>query len=479
MLYQNVSRYGLATHLALAAALPAALAQFVSDVSLAVSMLWVSLAAALWILLEPSVFSGETISTARRRVMMHVARDPLAWFFGVATLFAFVRWLNASVRLVFDAESATWTVAQESLTFLPASLGDAGLFPLALVVSMGVVTLGVKHALGRNARIWFGIATGAVSAIGGCAAAVNVAMKVEPFLTSALSGFGAASFQGSMFALFLPTTIACGFLAEECKMTKSRLVFAWAVAGNGVGAYLFLPGILCAAYFFVSVLIAIIALVILKIHSGAAAAARAASMLAFGVVLAVFSVILPSFSDVQAAKADGFDVEKAFTPALADRNEALARISKAIWLDHPWSGGGVGAFVLQAPFFASKEDWTVLPPQPSVGPNGYFTLIAERGIAGALLWIIGMALLLYFWVSRLVSSLIWQKQQNEGQSWILNVPVVVWAGPLVLLAGLGDAFFSSGFPLTAVSACVTVAMPLAAASFPKVKRGFAHEDDKR
>ena len=478
MLYQNISRYGLATHLALAAALPAALAQFVSNGALAVSMLWVSLAAALWIILEPSVFSGETVSGARARVAAHIVRDPLAWFFGFAILFAFVRWLNSGVRLAFDAESATWAVTKAAASFLPASSGDAGLFPLALAVSMGVVTLGVKHALGRNARIWFGIAAGAISAIGGCAAAVSIGLKAETLLPAALAGFGAPCFYGSQFALFLPVAVACGIQAEACGMTKSRLVFAWAVAGNGVGAYLFLPGFLCVAYLSVAVLIAAVALVILKIRAGAAAAARAASMLAFGIILAIFSMILPPFADIQKSKVAGFEIEKAFPPALADRNEALGRISKAIWLDHPWGGAGVGAFALQAPFFASKEDWAVLPPQPSVGANGYFTLMAERGISGALLWLIGAVLLLYFWVSRLIGSFVWQKQQDEGRMWFLNLPAVVWAGPLVLLASLVDAFFSSGFPLTAVSACVTAAMPLAAASFPKVKRSAAHEDDK-
>ena len=101
MLYQNVSKYGLATHLALAAALPAALAQFVSGSTLAVLTLWMSLVAAIWILMEPSVLSGETISGARARVLSRIFRDPLAWFLAVAVLFALARWLNNGVRLAF------------------------------------------------------------------------------------------------------------------------------------------------------------------------------------------------------------------------------------------------------------------------------------------------------------------------------------------------------------------------------------------
>ena len=476
MLYQNVSKYGLATHLALAAALPAALAQFVSAGVLSASMLWVSLSAAIWLLVEPSVLSGETVSAARARVVHRLFRDPLSWFFLVVILFSLVRWLNSGVRLAFDAETATWSVQEASLSFAPASTGDAGFFPLALAVSMGIVALGVKHALGRNARIWFGIATGAISAIGGCAAVVCVGLGFEPIASMALSGLGSPYFQGAMFALFLPIAVACGIQAEGCGMTKTRLVLAWAVAGNGVGAYFFLPGLLGVSYLVLSVLIAAFSFVSLHRQVGAAATARAASMIAFGVFLAVFSSILPPFSDIQKAKMDGLDLEKAFPPALADRNEALASITKKIWLEHPWSGAGVGAIPLQAPFFAGKDDWTVLPPQPTVGPNGFFTLIAERGISGALLWAIGIGFLLYFWVARLVGSFAWQRQQDEGRSWFLNVPVMVWVGPLVLVACVVDAFFSSGFPLTALPACVTAALPLAAASFPKVKRNVATEE---
>lgn len=479
MLYQNISKYGLATHLALAAALPAALAQFVSGSMLSVAMLWVSLSAVLWMLIEPSVLSGETVSGARARVCSHVIRDPLAWFLLIAVLFSLARWLNNGVRLAFDAETSVWAVKAATVSFLPASAGDAGLFHLALTVSMSVVMLGVKHTLGRNARLWFGIATGAIAAIGAVAAAVYVFLSIEPFRSAALSDFGAPSFYGSLYALFLPMTVACGIQAEECKMTKTRLVLAWAVAGNGLGAYLFLPGLLGVVYLSATAIIAALALAILKIRSGAASAARAAAMLVFGLILAVFAAILPSFEEIQKAKAQGLEVEKAFPPALADRNGVLFRLAKAIWLEHPWSGVGVGAFGLQAPFVAGKEDWAVLPPKPSIGPNGYMTLVAERGIVGSGLWLIGFALLLQFWFARLIGSFAWQKLQDEGRSWILNVPPVVWTGPLVLILFLADAFFSSGFPLTALPACVTAALPLAAASFPKVKRSADNEEKEK
>ena len=83
----NVSRFGLATHLALAAALPAALAQFVSAHTLSVSMLWISLSAWIWIVFEPSVLSGETVSRARSRVFGRMILDPFVWFMILSVLF--------------------------------------------------------------------------------------------------------------------------------------------------------------------------------------------------------------------------------------------------------------------------------------------------------------------------------------------------------------------------------------------------------
>ena len=124
MFAQNVSRYGLATHLALAAALPAALAQFVSVQTLAVSMLWTMLAAWIWMLFEPSVFAGETVSRARSRMIGGMIRDPFAWFLLAASLFAFARWLNSGLKLFYDAEKTVWTVREPAMSMLPVGGGE-------------------------------------------------------------------------------------------------------------------------------------------------------------------------------------------------------------------------------------------------------------------------------------------------------------------------------------------------------------------
>jgi hypothetical protein len=478
MFHKSISRYGLATHLALAAALPAALAQFVSAATLCISMLWVALAAWIWMFFEPSVFAGETVSRARGRLASGMLRDPFAWFLLVAGAFAFIRWLNSGVKLFYDAEKAIWSVKEPAMSIMPASTGDSGFLPFVTVIVAATVIIGVRHAIGKNARIWFGVMTGAFTAIGGLASVICVALDAGALKEAALAGFGSPFFYGSAFAFTLPFAIACGIEAEERKITKTRLPFAFAVAGNSVAAFVFLPILLSSVYLLISVVVAVVSLALCKKREGAAACARAASMLAFGIVGAASSVLVPSYKGIVQEKFAAVDIEKAFPLALQDRNEALQRVSLDMWKDFQWGGTGVGAFKLHAPFYVSKEDWAVLPPRPEQSFNSYFSILSERGIVGSLFWVVGIGFLVFFWVSRLVESLKWHQTQEEGKAWIFCVPSVVWAGVAVLAASLADAWFSLGFVLTALPVSTASAMVLAAASFPKMKRSRSNGELK-
>lgn len=479
MLNQSVSKYGLATHLAIAAGLPVAMSQFVSAHLLGCISLWLSLYAALWIVMEPSVFSGETVSIARRRVLNGILRDPFAWFLSFAVLFCWVRWLNSGLKLAFDAEASVWAVRGPLLPLLPASAGDAAFLPFAAVVVMSVVVIGVKHSLGRNARVWFGVFSSAITAVGGMAAAICAGLGMEPFGAAATASFGAESFPGTLYALFLLVAIACGVEAEERGLTKARLVFAWSVAGNIVGTYVFLPAILSLSYLGVALLVAVVSFAFANQRTSTAAMARSLAMFFFGVVIATFAVMVSPNKDIQRSKGEGLSIEKSFPVALADRNAALRRISKSMWLTEPWSGVGIGGFPLQTPFNVVEEEWMVLPPEPKDGSNLYFTLIAERGIVGALMWALWIGFLLWFWVSRLIGALKWHGGLDEGRTVMLDMPTVVWIGPVVLALAAVDAWFSVGGPLAPLFVCVTVAMSLSAASFPRRRRTAVDKDDNR
>ena len=141
-----------------------------------------------------------------------------------------------------------------------------------------------------------------------------------------------------------------------------------------------------------------------------------------------------------------------------------------MWKDRQWGGIGVGAFELQAPFYIQNEEWSVLPPDPKHSMNGIFTVLAERGIIGILFVVSGIGFLLFYWANGLVASLKWHQAQEEGRAWLFCVPTVVFAGIAVFVAFVVDAWFSLGFPLTALPVAAGSVMVLSAASFPRPKK---------
>ena len=105
-----ITRYGLATHLALLASLPFVLYPFLSATRLAEVIFWLSGITFLWLLVEPSMRAGEHLSIARRRVMGSLVRDVALWFFVCALAVSFVRYVNSGVAqdwVQVDANSPT------------------------------------------------------------------------------------------------------------------------------------------------------------------------------------------------------------------------------------------------------------------------------------------------------------------------------------------------------------------------------------
>ena len=92
-----ITRYGLATHLALLASLPFVLFPFLSTSRLAEVIFWLSGITFLWLVVEPSMRAGEHLSLARRRVFGALVRDVAFWFIIVLLVISYVRYLNSGV----------------------------------------------------------------------------------------------------------------------------------------------------------------------------------------------------------------------------------------------------------------------------------------------------------------------------------------------------------------------------------------------
>ena len=377
-----ITRYGLATHLALLASLPFVLFPFLSAARLAEVIFWLSGLAFLWLLTEPSMRAGEHLSIARRRVLASLVRDVAFWFFLLSLVVVFIRYLNADVALAY--EDGEWAVRAPSYPALPASAGSAGLLPFAVLTGVSMVVLGIRHGIGLTGRISFGLTASFIMGLGGLAMAICACAKVPAFMAAAkadfLEGPFWAPYFGPGFGAWLICTLAFGAHAEARKWGAARVPFCLAVAGNASGLLFFSPPAVSTAFLIAAALTAVFCLAYLGRAGSMGASARNFVLMLLGFATPFFfiSALLPPViefdgcvrtvgsttetvkepvENIYAVKAGGFlSIDKDLSETYRRLSPVLSGIAKSIWKKHPWYGAGIGAFRLHVPFFATKEE---------------------------------------------------------------------------------------------------------------------------
>jgi hypothetical protein len=159
-----ISKYALAAHLALAAVAPLPLMRFF-EASAATAMLWITGFAFVWMLLSPSVFSGERINEARRRLVRSMFSDPLIWVMVLLVLTSGVRALNGGIKMAYDAETMVWSISPAAFPLLPGTVDGCGYLPFATSVLAAVLIAGCRHALGKAARMAFCFTASALAGV--------------------------------------------------------------------------------------------------------------------------------------------------------------------------------------------------------------------------------------------------------------------------------------------------------------------------
>ncbi len=469
MLQKFLSKYGLATHLALLAAAPLALTPFLDAAGLASVVLWLSAFAAVWLLTESSIRVGEHLSFARRRVRAEIVRDPFFWFLGLAFLFVLFRYLNSGIELRYDPEQAAWLVGAPRFGGGPASVGDSGFLSVAVFAAIFVVSMGVRHGIGLKARTAFGVAGSLFAGLGGLGAAACACAQLKPFAGWMLSGFAEMPFWASLFGVWLVLGIVCGIQAEAHVWRAARLPYVVGLAGNASALVFFAPPILASAWLVFALLMLVFSLVYLARANSVGAVARNLSLAFVGFAIPVFLVMMFVPESVRTGKLNGFDVVLAFPEAYKEASAALSRIGRQIWLSHPWFGVGTGAYGLHVPFLAEKADWAVIPAQPKFALNGYWMILSERGIVGCILPAVGLGMLLYTYFARLGRAFLHLRHQDGSDIFPFAVPPVAWCPLFIVLFLAVEALASPIFLNDTLFLTVLTTLALSAAAFPKVK----------
>ena len=482
MFHKLITKYGLATHLALLASLPCALMPFLSERALGITILWLSALAGLWLLVEPSILSGEHLSSARARVRRNIVRDPLFWFFLVAIGFAAVRWLNAGIELRYDSERG-WSVARSVVEVLPASAGEAGFLPFAVAVGGSVMALGILHGLGLLARISFGLVAGFLFGVAGLTCATFVCLESESFVRLALQAFlpqapvAPLPFYGTSYGLALALSVVAGLQAEGRKWAVARVFFCVAVAGNLAGLIFFAPPLLAIGYLVAIGLFMLFVLVHLSRVGSIGGVAYGLTMIVFGAALAVSLLLVVAPEAVTRAKLDGASLSVAFPDAYRQTAAILERISRSMWQEFPWRGAGIGAFNLQAQFLAEKSDWAMLSPKVSSALSGYWTVLAERGILGCIVLVSVGCLFIFTWIRNLIGAVVYLRTRDDADVFVFACTPMVWVGLIVAPLFCAEAFCSPVFSCSVTMFAVVAVLALSAASFPRASKSRAATAD--
>lgn len=443
-----IAKYALAAHLAVLAVAPLFLSPG--------WIVWLSCAGALWLFMEPSKVKGEGLRAARKRVVGAIAKDPFFWLSLTLLAYAVLVLVNSGVSLSFDAERSEWFMASAPMPLLPASADGSGEGEAAGLLALTVVVQGCRHALGKNARLAF----------------LTMASFLSGVCALVMTGFLFYG-NGSMSALLncdvsKPEYIGCAFGVYSLGASSAlagifenrwfkNLFFVWVgVVGTVAGTFLFAPPY--AAFLFAAAHIVLFLYSFVYAFKEMGVMAEFKYTVVFFLALAVAAVtvffVLPE--DVMMQKTSPWTTGAFLAPEMLEIRENLSRIAFSAWHKTPWLGTGLGTFALDIKFNASEAAFAVIPPAQSMPLNGYWKLLAENGIVGAVLQALLYGFLVFTFIRRLVS----------GIKAAFPVPLCV-AGILSLAVVAAESVLDCSFlvPGTMVALCSLTA--LSAASFSR------------
>ena len=456
-----IAKYALAAHLAFLAVAPLFLFPFFDDSVVAVVLLWLSLPTAAWVVLQPSVRRGEMLHDARARLMGSLLRDPLFWGLVAAIVFCGVRALNTGIAMVYDAEKAKWVMAPPGMPLFPASRGESGVLPFAVSVAAFVVVSGCRHALGRSARhAWLLVA----SAMAGLSAFMsvflanlgNVAVRTAmgcPRVTF--------SFVGVAFALhFLGGTVALA-AAIENKWNRAIPLTILSVGGTAVGMLAFSPPYASAVFLVAHAMV--FAYVFFYCFRVVRSVAEFKLVLIFALSLGCgwMVAVMTGASSVMLQRITDIAARDFLSVGLLKLREVMTALSLRAWMEHPWTGTGIGSFAFDLRFYAQPADWVHVPRGLLAPPFGWVCLLVERGIVGSAVIVLPGLYLAAAWLRRLVG---WLFVRTAPQP-------ACWVGPLACAAVVVIGFVDCSCLRADVVMAVSGMLALSASSFPKKAKG--------
>ena len=459
-----ITKYGLAAHLAFLAVAPLFLFPFYGEGTIATVLLWLSLLAALWTVLEPSMLSGESLSGSRRRVVGGILADPLFWVLLILTVFSGLRALNTGIALSYNAETAVWYVSSQPISLLPGAVVGTGYLPFAVAVSFLVLVQGCRHSIGRAARHFFLLLS---SALAGLASVVFLlALRLGGFegvhaLLPPSEGVGCSSFVGVVFGLYLMGGAVALVAIFEQGWNRALAAAILAIGGTAAGVIAFSPSYVLIALAAAGLLALVYALAFSGKAFQSSGLFRIVLSAVAALVLGILFVAMVLPREVFAERLSAFAELRIFPERFWKLREVLSVIAFKSWVSELWLGTGLSSFPLDFRVNAQASDWELFPRGVTAIANGWWLLLAERGVIGFVLFAFPAVLLSVTWICRLIGGV---------SSLELPHPACLLA-PLAFALFVADGFFDCSMLRADVLLATGALVSISAASFPRLRRG--------
>lgn len=454
-----LSKYAVAAHLALLAVSPLFLFPFFGSGVTAEVVFWLSAFSLAWVFMEPSRHADEMLHDARSRVAGEILRDPLFWALGLITILAALRWINNGIGLAFDTEIMRWHLREPLFIALPGALEGRGKFEFSVTLAAWIVLMGVRHSLGKQARLSFVFSS---SIFAGVAAviAVSVAALGSPVaLAEAKALFKNPSFPGAVFGIYALAAIVALAGSIEAKWKRINWIPAFAIGGTFAGAFVFAPAPSVLIYAAAAILTAFISMGWLGTVSRGVNALKFFAILFIGVALAVVVVICLAPDDIVAGRIAEIKSLSLFPKDFPEVRATLSNISFKIWDDAKWLGSGLGTFASQMRFVVEKEDWKVIAFARPAAFSAWWTLLAERGIVGAMMFAIPLGFLV-FTILRRIPGIVGHRFFLPG----------FWLGLAIVAVAVVENFYDVSFLRPEALLALAAFLAISAGSLPPAKK---------
>ena len=451
-----ISKYALAAHIALLAASPLFLFPWFGEAETAYVMLWLSFIGAAWYFLEPSRRGGEMLHDARRRVAVALVKDPLFWVFVPLAILATFRLFNDGVAMTYAASSGKWSISGAEISFIPACVSGRGHVELAMIVAVATIVETCRHAIGKAARTCFLFC---LSLFAGIAAILGAAACYFGWGTALLEAecqMATSSYSGAAFGICLlagTVALAGGF---EKGWNSLLLLYSFSIGACATGLYFFAPSYVILLY--------LVAFIVMFLFTVSYAGIVFDRTIAFKTVAAVImAALVPAICcmwltprSVESARlAPFFDGQfNIFSQNYWKIREICSAVAAKVWNSSPWLGSGLGSFGIDMNFNAAPGDWAVLPPAQACAVNGWWQLLAERGLVGAISYALVAALLATTFFVRAVKSI-------PGKSFLPAAALAVATASCIV----AQTFFDVTLFRADVTLVVAAVLSLGASSF--------------